>query len=58
MKAIIEFDLPDDQDEFKRAVQGYEYYRALWEIKEWVRKQEQYPDLYNIIRQFMPEDMD
>jgi hypothetical protein len=32
MKAVIEFNYPDDEDAFKYAVKGEEYYKALIEI--------------------------
>jgi hypothetical protein len=32
MKAVLEFNYPDDEDAFKYAVKGEEYYKALIEI--------------------------
>ena len=32
MKAIIEFNLPDDQEEFERATKAQDLCRVLWEM--------------------------
>jgi hypothetical protein len=34
MKAILEFDLPDDQDEFTMATKASKYWVALWDISQ------------------------
>jgi hypothetical protein len=37
-KAILEFNLPEDGDDFRYAVNGQEYYIALHNIREDVRQ--------------------
>ena len=38
MKATLTFNLPEDNHEFQAAVNGKEYYNALFEIKEQIRQ--------------------
>jgi len=45
MKAILEFNLPEDGDEFRYAVNGQEYYIALNNIREDVRQIWKYREL-------------
>lgn len=44
MKAILEFNLPDDQPEFDLANKGSDYYSVLWEMDQWLRSQIKYND--------------
>ena len=45
MKAILEFNLPEDQPDFDLAVNGAKAQVALWEMDQWLRKQYKYmPD--------------
>jgi hypothetical protein len=44
MKAILEFDLPEDQSEFDLANKGSKYYCVLWEMDQWYRSQLKYND--------------
>ena len=45
MKAKLEFNLPEDNDEFKLATQGNAMYSVLWEIDQWLRSNTKYaPD--------------
>tara|TARA_B110000285_G_scaffold195782_1_gene226302 strand:- start:11 stop:238 length:228 start_codon:yes stop_codon:yes gene_type:complete len=37
MKAKLEFNLPEDNDEFKLATQGNAMYSVLWEMDQWLR---------------------
>lgn len=37
MKAILKFNLPDDQEEYEYAVNAPKMYNALWEIKQLIR---------------------
>ena len=37
MKAILEFDLPEDAVEFDRAIHGVDYFCALSEFLAWMR---------------------
>jgi len=44
MKATLEFNLPDDQEEFNHANNGFNYYMALVEMDEWLRAEYKYND--------------
>ena len=45
MKAILEFELPDDQEEYEYAVNASKMYNALWQIKQLLRSKLKYnPD--------------
>jgi hypothetical protein len=37
MKAILEFNLPDEKNEFTLAVKGDSYYCVLWDLNSWFR---------------------
>ena len=37
MKAILEFDLPDDSGEFRLASTASDLYNTLWEMDQWLR---------------------
>ena len=45
MKATLEFNLPDDQNEFDMAVQSGNMYAALWDISQDLRKLWKYEEL-------------
>ena len=42
MKATLEFNLPEDQDEFNYATNAFNYYMALVEMDEWLRSEYKY----------------
>ena len=42
MKAILEYNLPEDQDDFNYANNGFNYYMALVEMDEWLRSEYKY----------------
>ena len=44
MKATLEFNLPEDQDDFNYANNGFKYYMALVEMDEWLRAEYKYND--------------
>ena len=45
MKAILEFNLPEDNTEFEMAVNASKMYSVLWEMDQWLRAQYKYmPD--------------
>ena len=45
MKAILEFELPDDQSEYELVVDAPKMYNALWDIKQLIRSKLKYnPD--------------
>ena len=37
MKAILEFNLPEDNHQFEMATKGSDYYSVLWEIDQYLR---------------------
>ena len=37
MKSILEFNLPEDKNDFKLAMNGADYFCALWDIKQLLR---------------------
>ncbi len=37
MKAILEFNLPEDDHEFKMATTGASMHSVLWEMEKWLR---------------------
>lgn len=45
MKAILEFDLPEDNMEFKAAINGSNYKSAIWEYDQWLRSEMKYGEL-------------
>ena len=42
MKATLEFNLPEDQDDFNYANNGFKYYMALVEMDQWLRSEYKY----------------
>lgn len=42
MKAIIEFDLPEERTDFEKASKANEYHLALWDLNEQLRSYEKY----------------
>ncbi len=42
MKATLEFNLPEDNEEFNHATNGFNYYMALVEMDEWLRSEYKY----------------
>jgi len=42
VKAILEFNLPEDQSDFDLAVNGAKAQVALWEMDQWLRAQYKY----------------
>ena len=43
MKAIIEFNLPDDQTDFEDAVNGSKWAHAMWKLDQHLRSQTKHP---------------
>lgn len=51
MKALLEFNLPEDQEDFKYATNGFNYYMALVEMDQWLRSEYKYngkEDMYEV----------
>jgi hypothetical protein len=44
MKATLKFNLPEDQDDFNHATNGFNYYMALVEMDQWLRAEYKYND--------------
>jgi hypothetical protein len=42
MKATLEFYLPEDQEHFNHANNGFNYYMALVEMDQWLRSEYKY----------------
>ena len=42
MKAIIEFELPEDQEEYQMANNASKMYTALWEVRQLLRSKLKY----------------
>jgi hypothetical protein len=38
-KAILEFNLPEDGDDFELAVKGREFMLTLWDLDQWLRNE-------------------
>ena len=36
MRAILEFNLPEDKDDYTFASRGGDYWRCLWDFSEWL----------------------
>ena len=45
MKAILEYNLPEDQIEFEFATNGSKWWKVCWDMDQWLRAQYKYmPD--------------
>jgi hypothetical protein len=62
MKAKLIFNLPEDQEDFNYATNGFKYYMALVEMDEWLRAEYKYNDkeeMYEVrekLRQIISEN--
>jgi len=45
MKAILKFNLPEENHEFSNATQGSNMRSVLWEFDQWLRSKVKYEDL-------------
>jgi hypothetical protein len=45
MKAVLEFDLPEDQDDFQAAINGHNYKSAIWDFDQLLRSEMKYKEL-------------
>ncbi len=43
-EAILKFYLPENQDEFEIAVNGYKWRLVIWDLDQWLRSQMKYRD--------------
>lgn len=48
MKSILEFNLPEDKDDFDMAVKAPNYYNALWDLSNKIRGLDKYEDKESI----------
>ena len=55
MKAVLEFDLPEENNEFANATNGSKMRSVLWELDQWMRAKLKYEELpdgqYDAIKQ-------
>jgi hypothetical protein len=69
MKAILEFNLPEDQQDFDLATKGMEFWSVLWELDQDLRsktkyasddlpkdKYDAYEEIRDMIRELMSEN--
>jgi len=42
MKAILEFNLPEDKSNFNLAIKGSDWWHVCWEMDKWLRVQYKY----------------
>lgn len=65
MKAIIEYNLPDEESEYRTAMNGQRYQTSLWEIDQFLRSKIKYDDnltqdqhdTYQLVREKVREIM-
>lgn len=51
MKATLEYNLPEDREDFNYATNGFNYYMALVEMDQWLRSEYKYngkEDMYQV----------
>ena len=45
MKAILEFNLPEEQTDFYLATKAYDWWKVCWDMEQWLRQQNKHmPD--------------
>jgi hypothetical protein len=47
MKAVLEFDLPEDNTDFQSAINGHNYKSAIWDFDQLLRSEMKYKELSN-----------
>jgi hypothetical protein len=45
MKAVLEFDLPEDNSDFQAAINGSSYKNAIWDFDQLLRSEMKYKEL-------------
>ena len=45
MKAILEFDLPEENDDFQAAINGHNYKSAIWDFDQLLSSEIKYKEL-------------
>jgi hypothetical protein len=51
MKATLEFNLPEEGEDFYYAINAFNYYHALYEMDQWLRSEYKYngkEDMYEV----------
>ena len=43
-KVTLEFNLPDEKDEYESAYHGNSYYAMIWDFGEWLRRKYKHED--------------
>ena len=61
MKAILEFNLPEDNQEFELHTKATKMYCTLWELDQWLRSEIKYKDkeldeVRDKLREFMNDN--
>lgn len=57
MKAILKFDLPEDEYQFSAASRATNWITAMWEMDQWLRSQIKYVDSYSQEQYDLLEDV-
>ena len=42
MKAVLKFNLPEDQNEFEFAIEGNKWWGVVWDMEQWLRSKTKY----------------
>ena len=58
MKAILKFDLPEEQEEFNDAVNGNAFKTVIWELDQYMRSQLKHGDLPDDVHEKVQEIRD
>ena len=45
MKAVLEFDLPEENTDFKSAINGHNYKNAIWDFDQMLRSEMKHKEL-------------
>ena len=45
MKAVLEFDLPEENTDFQAAINGHNYKSAIWDFDQLLRSEMKYKEL-------------
>ena len=45
MKAVLKFNLPEENEDFKAAINGSKYKSAIWDYDQWLRSEMKYGEL-------------
>ena len=48
MKAVLEFNLPEDKTDFELANEGNKWWLVAWDMDQWLRAQIKFPENMNL----------